>query len=191
MLADIDAAEVAAAQLDGLLIRKMVLEPDGALPLNDRELDVAVSSDVFEHIPPQERVRWAGELVRISRLGQVHTFPADSRDGRWASTEADQRLDAWHRSAFGAPERWTAEHLAHAEPVVEDMLAAFPGARVHGFANTAIWLEMLQDQLSGKGAWTRGAFALRYATRLRRADQRTPFKGCLLVLDEAESPGPR
>jgi len=181
ILADIDAATVETTRIDELVTKAIVLDPLGSIPLEDASVDIAVSSDVFEHIPLESRARWAAELLRVARLGQAHTFPADSRDGLWASTEADRSLNDWHQSRFGEPERWTAEHLSSPEPLVEEMVALFPESRVRGFANTEVWGKMLRDQLDHVSLLGRARFGLRYAISLRVADRRPPWKGCLLT----------
>lgn len=181
ILADVDRATVERTRIDELVVQAIVLDPLGSIPLGDASVDIAVSSDVFEHIPLESRARWAAELLRVARHGQAHTFPADSRDGLWASTDADRGLDAWHRKRFGEAERWTAEHLSNPEPLVEDMVALFPDCRVRGFANTEVWGEMLRHQLGQVGLLGRVRFGLRYAIALRVADRRPPWKGCLLT----------
>ncbi len=178
LVADVDTEALEAVPED----ERIRLYPEGTLPLGDASVDVVVSSDVFEHIPQGWRAHWAAELHRVTRLGQAHTFPADSRDGRWASTEADRALDAWFRETFGRPERWTAEHLASPEPVVEEMVALFPGASVVGFGNVEVWGEMLRDQLAPASAPRRLAFAVQYLLSRRAADHRPPWKGALLTV---------
>lgn len=181
VLADVDADAIRRCRIDELVVRSLLLDPDGSIPLRSRSIDVAVSSDVFEHIPPQRRAHWADELARVVRLGQVHTFPADSRDGRWASTVTDRAFDAWYRARFGVPERWTEEHLLHPQPVVEDMAVLFEPSDVYGFANTAVWTAMLRDQLAGGGPLSKLRFGLRYLFTLRRADGKSPYKACILM----------
>jgi hypothetical protein len=179
-LADVDVEAVAAAPRDQSLLDAIVLDVSGPIPLDDMSIDVAVSSDVFEHIPPDARRYWIEELGRVSRLGQIHTFPADSEDGRWGSTAADRLFDAWYRDRYGFAERWTEEHLAHGEPSVEEMAGYLPGASTQGFANTSVWLAMVKNQFSA-GFIGRCSFALRYLTTMRKVDSRPPFKGCLLL----------
>lgn len=184
VVADVDASELLPAFVhDAPLVEAILVDPDGSIPLPDDAVDVATSSDVFEHIAPAKRSRWASELSRVSRLGQIHVFPADSRDGRWASTAADRAFDAWHRARFGEAERWTAEHLAHDEPIVEDMVALFPGCHVQGFANTSVWLEMVKNLFGRGGFVDRARFSLRYLFSLRHRDRHPPFKACMLVVD--------
>jgi Methyltransferase domain len=181
ILADVDRETVEGTPIDNLVIEAIVLDPAGSIPLADRSVDVAVSSDVFEHIPLDSRAHWAAELLRVARLGQAHTFPADSGDGRWASTQADRTLDAWHRERFDEPERWTAEHLANAEPTIEEMMLMFPNCNARGFANVDVWGEMLRDQLGVVAKLDRLRFGLHYLHSLRAADRRPPWKGCLLT----------
>jgi SAM-dependent methyltransferase len=181
ILADVDEDAVAAAGHDGIVAGAILIDPSDELAMADAAVDVAVSSDVFEHIPPTERARWLGELSRVARLGQIHTFPADSADGTWVSTATDCALDQWYRQRFGQPERWTADHLMQPEPRVEEMTNLLDAPRVKGFANASVWLDMVKNQLGSRGAVSRIRFSMRYLVRLRRRDIKPPFKGCLLV----------
>lgn len=181
VLADVDAAAINGYASDGLVLESLLLDPDGSIPLDRKAIDVAVSSDVFEHIEAGRRSHWAAELARVSRLGQVHTFPADSRDGRWASTVTDRALAAWHRTRFGVGERWTEEHLMGQQPLIEEMTLLFGPCDVRGFANTAVWTAMLHDQLRGGSRFSKLRFALRYLATLRIADRQAPFKACVLT----------
>lgn len=163
---------------------EMVLAPDGRLPIDDRSVDVVASSDVFEHIPPAARARWAAELLRVARRGQVHTFPADGGGGAWRSTWADRELDSWHRARFGVPERWTLEHLSGTEPTVEEMAGLFPGAEVHGFANVYQWLELMRQQLGRRSLFGRLRFAIHLMKTYRDLDDGQPWKAALVVRRE-------
>lgn len=171
-----------APEVAGASGRVVVIDPNGGIPLADDSIDVAVSSDVFEHIAPERRGHWATELQRVARLGQVHTFPANDLEGTWQSTAIDRELDSWHRDRFGVPERWTAEHLSRIQPDVGAMIAHFPDAVVTGFANGPVWLRMLRTQLGGGGMVRRALFSARYLVTLQRFDERPPFKGCLLTV---------
>jgi hypothetical protein len=181
ILADVDESAVVAARVDGLLVQAITLDPGKPIPLANGSIDVAVSIDVFEHIPPEDRAFWASELSRVARLGQIHTFPADSCDGRWASTAADRRLDTWYRIKYGMVERWTAEHLSHNQPDVDEMTSFFPNVTVRGFASTEVWFEMLSHQLATPTLAQRLRFAFRYAFTLSRCDQNSPWKACLIT----------
>jgi hypothetical protein len=171
--------QVVSADIDPAA--QIMLDPDGPIPLPDRSFDVVVSSDVFEHIPAGERGRWVAELERIARLGQVHTFPADDLQGKWAGRSADLAFEAWFRHRYGHAERWTAEHIENGLPTVEEMLALYPGATVTGFANARIWVAMLADQHLSPNPLRRLLFGLRYLIRDRQRDLVGPWKAALLV----------
>jgi SAM-dependent methyltransferase len=172
--------QVVSADIDPAA--EMVLDPDGPIPAPDGSFDVVVSSDVFEHIAAGDRGRWLTELARIATLGQVHTFPADDLEGKWAGESADLAFNAWFRRRYGYAERWTAEHIENGLPTVEEMLALCPGATVTGFANAQVWVGMLIDQNSSPNPLRRLLFGLRYLVRDRQRDLLGPWKAALLVV---------
>jgi hypothetical protein len=159
----------------------VVLDPDGDLPMETDSFDVSVSSDVFEHIPKQGRRHWASELDRVARMGQVHTVPADSRDGLWASTDADKAFAAWHKATLGEDERWTNEHLAIGAPYIEELRSIFPEASVSGIVGCDVWQvtsELYRPQAD------HGPLAVRrdLSIELSSIEQRPPYKNALLVI---------
>ena len=188
-LVDVDRAAVESAQLGGSLATKHVIGFEPPLPFPDRAFDVAVSSDVFEHIPAEQRSAWAEELRRVTRLGQVHTMPCDDDTGHWASGATDRDLAAWYRDRFGTEERWTVEHIANGVPTVRELRSIFDGARIDGFANVKVWTESMHQQFGSPGLRGRLAFGLRYLFRLRDEDRRPPYKACLVVAPAAAPAG--
>lgn len=181
-VADIEREAIQSIQLRPPLVGKLAIEPFPPLPYADGSFDVVASSDVFEHIPPAMRGPWAEELSRVTRLGQVHTVPCDSADGRWESSAVDRAFAAWYLSVFGEPERWTTEHIANGVPTINDLHGYFRPTESRGLANTAIWMESMRVQHGPPGWFRRVWFILRYIPR-RTADLRPPFKGCLIVVD--------
>ena len=169
------------APVDGMPLQVPVtgfvlLDPGGDLPLDAESIDVAVSSDVFEHIPAGMRRHWASELGRVSRLAQVHSMPADGGGGKWTSTVTDQRFAEWYRGQFAEEERWTAEHLANGAPTIEELRTIFPNATVSGIVNSAVWLAMMRAKYGRKGPLDRVTLAVKYAGRYRSLERRPPFK---------------
>ena len=160
----------------------VVLDPAGDLPMAPDTFDVAVSSDVFEHIPAPARPHWAAELGRVARLGQVHSVPADSTDGRWASTETDREFAGWYETAFGVEERWTTEHLAIGAPSIEELRVVFPGASIGPIVSTRVWLLTMKAKYGRKGPLDRVRFAATYLRDYRGIELRPPFKNALIVL---------
>jgi ubiquinone/menaquinone biosynthesis C-methylase UbiE len=188
ILADIDNAAISTAIIRPPTERAVLIDPDGPLPFDDGEFDVVVSSDVFEHIPRGARARWAAELERVCRLGQVHSMPADSGDGRWTSTLTDIAFDRWYFERFGFRERWTVEHLEAGLPTIEMLREIFPSSRISGISNSSVWLESMRAQFGPKHPAARGLFALAYFTKLRRLESRPPFKNCLVIVGATSRP---
>ena len=184
--ADIEKPEAPAQESPN--VGFILLDPDGKLPATDQAFDVVVSSDVFEHIPSTERQRWAAELGRVARLGQVHSVPADSADKRWASTETDREFGSWYEDTFGLPERWTSEHLATGAPSVEELRSIFPGVAVSGIVNCGVWQSSMRAKYGPKDPLSRLKFALYYAANLRRMEHQPPYKNALLVMRPAPPP---
>lgn len=177
-VADLDLSNTPIRPPIAALVVVDVAEP---LPLPDHSFDAVVSSDVFEHIPRDERARWAAELRRVSRGPQVHTVPCDSADGRWQSTPADERFAAWYQDRFGEPERWTAEHLDVGTPTVTEMAQLFR-APARPIVNVDVWLAAMTARYDSTGVLARLRFALTYATRDRTRAGRPPFKSALYVV---------
>ena len=192
-LADRYDITVADLDLSNTPIRppiRSLLEVDvaGPLPLPDQSFDVVVSSDVFEHIPREERAKWAAELRRVSRGPQVHTVPCDSPEGRWQSTQADKRFAAWYENRFGEPERWTAEHLAVGTPTVTEMTEVLR-APARPIVNVDVWLAAMTARYDSTGILGRLRFAVMYVMRDRAQAERPPFKSALYVVQEAPAAG--
>lgn len=185
VLVDIDAEAIEAADTSPPVEAASVIEPDGSLPFPDDSFDLVVSSDVFEHIPAASRSRWANELRRVARFGQIHSVPADSDDGRWISTRVDREYDQWFRDRFGMQDRWTAEHIETGVPSVESLRELFGDCRIDGISNAEGWLAAMQAQQGSKSPASRLRFALRYYRRLRQLEGRPPFKNCLIVVEPA------
>ncbi|RJP34958.1 MAG: class I SAM-dependent methyltransferase [Candidatus Omnitrophota bacterium] len=98
-----------------------------ALPFADGAFDLAVSLDVLEHIPPEERFAAVEEMVRVSRIGIVISFPY-----RHPLVEAAERsvCDAYSLLHDGKDHPWLAEHAQRALPdyqAIAEHLASFGG----------------------------------------------------------------
>jgi len=184
---DIDREAIEGVELRPPLTGKLAIAPEPPLPYPDSAFDVVVSSDVFEHIPRELRSSWANELARVARLGQVHTVPCDSQDGRWESSVIDREFDTWHRATIGEPERWTAEHIENGVPTIDELTSAFHPTAIHGLANTRLWMDSMRVQFGPPGVLRRLRFLARYVAE-RAKDDRPPFKGCLIVVDRPMQP---
>ena len=182
-VADIEREAIGGIELRPPLAGKLAIEPAPPLPYADRSFDVVASSDVFEHIPRALRGPWADELARVALLGQLHTIPCDSSDGRWDSSAVDRDFASWYESAVGEPERWTMEHIANGVPTIDELTAVFHPTKILGIANTTIWMDSMRVQYGQRGWFRRVVFIIRYIAA-RRTDERPPFKGCLVIVED-------
>jgi hypothetical protein len=74
------------------------------------------------------------------------------------------------------------EHIANGVPTVDELTAAFHPTELRGLANTSIWMDSMRVQCGPPGFVRRVRFIARYVAN-RNADQRPPFKGCLIIVD--------
>ena len=179
VVADVDAPAVAEAGLRPPLSESVLLDPRGSLPFETDSFDVAVSSDVFEHIPRDSRSRWANELHRVAQHCQIHHVPCDGNG--FSSTRADRAYQEWHLRRFGREERWTAEHIANGVPDIGELQALFPNATLRGIANSDFWLRTITSEGERPRPMARLRRGIAYALYLRRRDSHQPYKACLLV----------
>ncbi len=98
-----------------------------ALPFGDGAFDMAVSLDVLEHIPPEKRFAAVEEMVRVSRLGVIISFPYQH-----SLVEAAERsvCDAYSLLNQGKDHPWLTEHAQHLLPNYEEIaehLSSFGG----------------------------------------------------------------
>ena len=185
VVADVDVTAIANATLRKPLDSAVLLEPNGTLPFADGAFDAVVSSDVFEHIPRRDRPRWAKELHRVARHAQIHNIPCDGDD--YVSSKADAAYQRWHIGRFGAPEPWTAEHIANGVPSVEELMMLFPGAMIRGIANADLWLRTMKAEATQSSIAGRFARAVAYAIGRRHQDSHGPFKACLITTSVGHS----
>ena len=88
------------------------------LPIRDQSFDISVSLDVLEHIAPQNRADVLQEMIRVSRMGLILTFPF--KDPLVEAAEK-QVCDAYtHLHHKDHP--WLAEHALYPLPDVDEII---------------------------------------------------------------------
>jgi len=100
------------------------------LPFDDGAFDLAYSSSVIEHVPPERRARFAAELRRVARGWWVQTpafsFPVEPHAllpaAHWLPVPARRRL--WRLGAAGG---WEEIHLLRRG----ELAALLPGSELH------------------------------------------------------------
>ncbi len=92
------------------------------LPLEDKQFDVVLASDVLEHVPPDLRTTVIAEALRVARKLVIFGFPC----GKLA-WESDRALLQTYLAADRTPPPWLTEHME----------AQFPEA--HIFAKVEGW----------------------------------------------------
>lgn len=90
-----------------------------ALPFDDRSFEVAVSLDVLEHIPAEERRRHVEELTRVARRRVVLCCPLGTPE----HVAAERELASWYASLTGGDHRFLAEHIQRGLPTEAELRA--------------------------------------------------------------------
>jgi len=81
------------------------------LPFPSGSFDVVISSDVMEHVPPEQRRKVIAEALRVARKKVVFCFPCGSE-----AFALDQKLFAEYRKRDVEPPAWLKEHMQHPFP---------------------------------------------------------------------------
>jgi SAM-dependent methyltransferase len=85
---------------------------DGPFPLADASFDVVVSCDTLEHVRPERRPAFLGELLRVARQYVVLAAPFDSEDTRLA----EQIFYDFHLRRLGVAQPQLHEHRLYGLP---------------------------------------------------------------------------
>jgi hypothetical protein len=135
--------------MDALIGTCAVLGDGTHLPVRDRSVDVAVSSDALEHVPPDARDGFLRELGRVSDTVIV-AAPFDTP----GVAGAEEFVRRFVLSMTGAVQDQLDEHAAHGLPVLDDAVGSLRGAglevAVIGNGNLQDWLlgMLLKHQLA-------------------------------------------
>jgi hypothetical protein len=112
-----------------------VLYDGMALPFCDGAFDAAVSLDTIEHLPPEKRPFFAGELLRVARRLVLVAVPYGSQTHR----ELEQRALTAYREAQGTDHEYLKQHVDNGLPDETDMQDLFPGMSLRmGFCGDCV-----------------------------------------------------
>ncbi len=89
------------------------IEP-GKLPFKDKEFDITVSFDTFEHVPRDAREQFIKEALRVSKGFHVLAAPFDNENGD--VNAAELRANDVYRAMSGKDHHWLLEHLEYGIP---------------------------------------------------------------------------
>lgn len=88
-----------------------------AAPLKNSSFDVVISSDLYEHIPAEDRLKTVSEMLRLSKNFVVLGAPFYSKEVEDAETEANN----FFLKNAGEPHPWLKEHIKNRLPLRHDL----------------------------------------------------------------------
>jgi SAM-dependent methyltransferase len=160
------------------------------LPVEDASFDLVTSIDVLEHIPPDDRPAFIGELVRATKRRVVLCCPLGSPEHQAAEAE----LLEWYERVTGEHHQWLAEHVQNGLPTDDELRAAFapwtndPGTNIafsyHGDFRRSIAQLKEATLAMGNGVAAKAALAMRWLGHrkdLRLASQPTVWTNRVFV----------
>lgn len=112
---------VIVADRHALQLPNYVVADGASLPFSDGAFDIAFSCDTLEHVPPDRRERFLGELFRVSRHFVVLTAPFFSP----LTETAEQLLQEVYISECGEANKALMEHAINGLPDLEATQATF------------------------------------------------------------------
>jgi hypothetical protein len=118
------------------------------LPFPSQSFDAVISSDVMEHMPPQQRESLIAEALRVARKKAVFCFPCGS-----LAHAIDRQLLADYRLSNIEPPVWLLEHMQHPFPDA-DLFGSLPKEwRVTTRVNESLRFHLRIMRMEMKPAW--------------------------------------
>jgi hypothetical protein len=168
--------EVFVSDISGEHLGRFLLADGAALPFADQTFAAVVTLDVLEHVPPQFRVAFLAELLRVSADLVVLSAPFASRE----LEIAEDALNEFIRARFQGDFPTLDEHADNGLPELEPTVAALGGS---GFSNATLpsgylprWLMgmLVHHELLATGLPHLGKLHAYYNTVLSPLDCREP-----------------
>jgi SAM-dependent methyltransferase len=152
-----------------------------ALPFTDRSFEVAIASDVLEHVPPAARPLVIQETLRVTRRIAIFAFPCGQ-----TAHKTDKELLQTYVSKNLEPPVWLQEHMLHDFPEA-NLFSSIPAWEIKERGNENVHLHLWILRMEMHRVFNYAARAcLRIVPRfveflLRKAD-REPFYRRVFVL---------
>ena len=86
-------------------------------PYKESSFDIVVSSDVYEHVPTSERLKFISELLRVSKNIVILGAPFDSKEVK----DAEVKACNYFKEITGEPHPWLLEHIENGLPSKDDL----------------------------------------------------------------------
>jgi hypothetical protein len=167
---------------------KPIIASAAQLPFTDHKFDVAVASDVLEHIPPDLRKTVIGECLRVARGLVIFGFPCGQ-----VAWESDQSLFAAYVQSRMTPPSWLTEHMEAPFPEPE-LFEEVEGWEVQRRGNESIGFHtwMMRREMSPRFV-VFSSIAMRIAPSilevlLRRADRDPYYRQIFALLKRENKP---
>ena len=88
-----------------------------ALPFKPKSFDVVVSSELLEHIPPNDRIKVLENMIEVSKDLVILAAPFYSKEVE----DAEVRANEFFKRFFGTDHRWLKEHIENGLPRERDI----------------------------------------------------------------------
>ncbi len=115
LLYEVSVIDILPVPADTEGISQYVVGSGTAMPFEDNQFPVVVSTDTLEHVPPDEKVAFVTEMIRVSSDLVILSAPFDDA----ATDQAERSANDFYTDLMGREHRWLAEHFTEEKPSIE------------------------------------------------------------------------
>lgn len=110
-----------------------VVASAAALPFSSQSFAIVISSDVMEHVPPQDRPKLISEALRVARNKAIFCFPCGEQ-----ALALDRALVDEYRTRGMDPPLWLQEHMQYPFPDGDLFQVVPAGWKIRSEANESL-----------------------------------------------------